>query len=159
MRDRCRRPPVAGTIARPGASPGTPPPSQRRRVWSGRRYAPRPRSAPTRARPAAGTCRSARPPARPGRRCGPTSHLAALVAPLRDLPGGPGPVLHLGHILAVLAHVELVTLHRAPVTVGRLLYFVVEARNAADRIQRQLISVETVEHNHVERCRCRSLFS
>ena len=52
-------------------------------VWSGRRYAPQPRSAPTRARPAAGTCRPARPPGRPGRRCGPASRLAA-IAPIAD---------------------------------------------------------------------------
>src|SRR5262245_54212688 len=38
---------------------------------------------PTRARPAAGTCPPARAPGRPGRRCGPTSRLAA-IAPIAD---------------------------------------------------------------------------
>src|SRR5215203_3083305 len=65
---------------------------------------------------------------------------------------GETPVPHLGHILAVLADVKLVTLHRAPVTVCRSLLVLLEPWNPADGVERQLVPVEVVQHHHVERC-------
>ena len=63
---------------------------------------------------------------------------------------GPTPVLHLGHILAVLADVKLVTLHRAPVTVCRSLLLMLKPWNPADGVERELVAVEIVQHDHVE---------
>src|SRR5271167_3402659 len=65
----------------------------------------------------------------------------------------PAPVAYLRHILAVLADVELVSLHGRPVPRRRGLYLIAEPRNAKNGIQRQSIAVEIVENNHVKRRR------
>src|SRR5665213_2106506 len=69
----------------------------------------------------------------------------------------PAPVTDLRHVLAVLAYVEFVTLHGAPVARRRLLYLIAEARNSFYGVQRELISVEIVQNDHVEGGRRRSL--
>src|SRR5437899_884955 len=72
--------------------------------------------------------------------------------------GRPAPILHLGQVLAVLADIELVLLHRAPVALGRFRHLVREPRNAADGVKRELVAVEVVQYRHVERGRRRAFF-
>jgi hypothetical protein len=50
----------------------------------------------------------------------------------------------------VFADVKLVTLHRRPVTRRRLLHLIAEPWNSLDGVQRELIAVEIVQHDHVE---------
>jgi hypothetical protein len=50
----------------------------------------------------------------------------------------------------MLADVELVALHDRPVSRFRLLYVVAEPRNSLDGVERELIAVEIVQHDHVE---------
>src|SRR5665213_685723 len=63
----------------------------------------------------------------------------------------PTPVADLRHVVAVLADIELVTLHHGPIPVARLLHLIGESRNAPDSVKGQLVAVEIVEHDHVER--------
>src|ERR1700730_1784128 len=62
----------------------------------------------------------------------------------------PAPVADLRHVVAMLADIELVTLHGRPVTRRRRLHLIAESRNSLDGIQRKLVAVEVVQHNHVE---------
>jgi hypothetical protein len=50
----------------------------------------------------------------------------------------------------MLADIELVTLHGRPVTRRRLLHLVAESWNSLNSVQRELITVEIVQHDHVE---------
>src|SRR6185437_507983 len=66
---------------------------------------------------------------------------------------GPAPVAYFRHVVAMLADIELVTLHGRPVTRGRLVSLIAEPWNSIDGVQRKLVAVEIVQHDHVEgRC-------
>jgi hypothetical protein len=56
----------------------------------------------------------------------------------------PPPVADLRHVVAMLADIELVTLHGGPEACRRLLHLIVEAGNSLDGIERELIAVEIV---------------
>src|SRR3984893_15570744 len=62
----------------------------------------------------------------------------------------PAPVADLRQVVAMLADIELVTLHGRPVTRRRLLHLIAEPWNSPDDVQRKLITVEIVQHDHVE---------
>src|SRR5580658_7601142 len=62
----------------------------------------------------------------------------------------PAPVADLRHVVAMLADIELVTLHGGPVTRPRLLHLIAEAWNSLDGVERELIAVEVIQHDHVE---------
>src|ERR1700730_9368127 len=62
----------------------------------------------------------------------------------------PAPVPDLRHVVAMLADIELVTLHGRPVTRCRRLHLIAEPRNSLDGVQRKLIAVKIVQHNHVK---------
>src|SRR3984893_13495754 len=62
----------------------------------------------------------------------------------------PAPVADLRHVIAMLADIELVTLHGRPVTRRRLLHLIAEPWNSLDGVQRELVAVEIVQHDHVE---------
>ena len=57
----------------------------------------------------------------------------------------------------MLADVKLVTLHRAPVTVCRSLLLLLKPWNPADGVERELVAVEVVQHDHVKGSRRGSL--
>src|SRR5665213_1563829 len=67
----------------------------------------------------------------------------------------PAPVANLRHVLAMLADIELVALHGRPVTRRRRLRVVAEGWKPLEGVQCELIAVEIVQHNHVERGRRR----
>src|SRR5271156_2290722 len=50
----------------------------------------------------------------------------------------PAPVADFRHVVAMLADIEFMALHGRPVTRGRLVSFIAEARNSLDGVQRQL---------------------
>ena len=50
----------------------------------------------------------------------------------------------------MLADIELVALHRRPVTRRRLFNLVTETGNSPDGVERELIAVKIVQHDHVE---------
>ena len=62
----------------------------------------------------------------------------------------PAPVADFRHVVAMLADIELVAFHGRPVTRGRLVALIAEPWNSIDGVQRELIAVEIVQHDHVE---------
>src|ERR1700677_816168 len=62
----------------------------------------------------------------------------------------PLPVADLRHIVAMLADVKLVTLHRGPIALRGFLHLVAEPWDSLDSIERELITVKIVQHHHVE---------
>src|ERR1700722_62275 len=89
---------------------------------------------------AAATLRSCSRPLIPTQYPKPQSRAPSLVA---DLP----------HVVAMFADIELVTFHGAPVTRRRLLDLISQSWNAPDGVKCELITVEIVQHDHVERRR------
>src|SRR6185312_6915630 len=91
----------------------------------------------------------------PARQTGRTPRAAQVgsnrLSPGEPLCAAPAPALDLRHILAILADMELVALNRAPVALGRLLHLAAEPRDAANGIERELVTVEVVQHHHVKR--------
>src|SRR4029079_4668193 len=71
---------------------------------------------------------------------------------------GPGPVLDLRKVLAVLGHVELVAPERLAAALGGPAGHPGEPWDPVDHVERQLKPVHPVEHRHVERGRGRSFF-
>src|ERR1039457_1105187 len=61
------------------------------------------------------------------------------------------PVTDLRHIVAMLADIELMTLHGSPVALRRLLHLGAEPRNSLYGIECELVAVEIVQRHHVER--------
>src|ERR1039458_5215319 len=72
--------------------------------------------------------------------------------------GGPMPIQNLRHVLAVLADIKLVPLHDGPITRRRGRHETAEARDAPDGVKRELVPVEIVQHDHVERSSGSALF-
>src|SRR5580704_6823069 len=70
-----------------------------------------------------------------------------------SLSHGPTPIADFRHVVTVLADIELVALHRRPVTRGRFVQLIAKSRNSVDGVQRELKAVEIVEDNHIKRRR------
>src|ERR1700733_11776363 len=62
----------------------------------------------------------------------------------------PAPVADFRHVVPMLADIKLMALHGRPVTRGRLVSLIVETWNSLDGVQRQLIAIEIVQHDHVK---------
>src|SRR5450631_1967502 len=71
--------------------------------------------------------------------------------------GRPAPVEDFRHVLAMLTNVKLVTLHSGPVALGRSVPLATKPLDPANSIKRELIAVDFVQDDHVER-RCRRSF-
>src|SRR5580692_8746991 len=63
----------------------------------------------------------------------------------------PAPVADFRHVIAVFADIELVAFHHRPITRRRLLHLAAEPGNPPDGVQCELVAVEIVQHDHVER--------
>src|SRR5579875_191411 len=71
----------------------------------------------------------------------------------------PAPVTNLWHIVAVLADIEPVALHRCPGAGGFLFNLAAEPRDTQNGVQSELIAVKIIEDDHVEGgCGCALLF-
>ena len=57
----------------------------------------------------------------------------------------------------MFADIKLVALHGRPVTRRRLVEPIAEAWNSPDGVQSQLVAIEIVQHDHIERRRSRAL--
>src|SRR6266568_9166749 len=68
----------------------------------------------------------------------------------RRMSRAPTPVANLRHVVAMLADVELVPLDRRPVTCCCVFHLAAESWNSPDRVERELIAVEIVQHGHVK---------
>src|SRR6202050_2087908 len=63
---------------------------------------------------------------------------------------GPAPIADFRHVVAVLSDIELVALHRRPVTRGRFVELITKSRNSMDGLQREMKAVEIVRDNHIK---------